>query len=125
MLTVQALYVQALQEANAKGVIRDIVDALTSDQIITVSMMVERFGRTAPATSSAIQRLVELGILTGPFGSYARQYVASDILRAVMSPVGRVPSPSEPLLKDQDGTSQSDSSPYEQVDVQLDIPLND
>ena len=103
MLAVQARYVQILQDSNAKGVIRDIVDALVSDQVITVSMMCERFGKTPPAVSAAIGKLVELGILSGPFGSYGRQYVADDIFTAVTAPVGRVPDREAPLRRDGDG----------------------
>jgi Fic family protein len=97
MLAVQSRYVQIVQDANVRGVIRDIVDALVSDQVITVSMMSDRYGRTAPAVSSAIQRLVDLGILSGPFGTYGRQYVADDIYDAVTAPVGRVPERDAPL----------------------------
>jgi Fic family protein len=103
MLAVQARYVQILQEAGAKGVIRDIVDVLVSDQVITVSMMVERFSKTAPAVSAAINRLIELGILSGPFGTYGRQYVASDIFDVVIAPVGRVPERDAPLRRERDG----------------------
>jgi len=69
MLAVQAQYVQILQEAGARGVIRDIVDALIGDQVINVSMMSDRFGRTPQAVSPALQRLVELGILSGPYAT--------------------------------------------------------
>ena len=100
MLAVQARYVQVLQENNARGVIRDIVDALVSDQVITVSMMVDRCGKTAPAVSAAIQKLVELGILTGPFGTYGRQYLADDIWRVVTARVGHVPDRDAPIRRD-------------------------
>lgn len=100
MLAVQSRYVQILQDANARGVIRDIVDALISDQVITISMMVDRFNKTPPAVSSAMSKLVELGILSGPFGNYGRQYVADDIFTAVTAPVGRVPDRDAPLRRD-------------------------
>lgn len=97
MLYVQARYVQLLQDANARGVIRDIVDALVSDQVITVSMMSERFGRTPQAVAPAISKLIDLGILSGPYGNYGRQYIADDIFLAVTAPVGRVPDRDTPL----------------------------
>lgn len=97
MLAVQSRYVQILQDANARGVIRDIVDALISDQVITVAMMSERFGKTPQAVSPAIAKLIELGILSGPYGTYGRQYIADDIFLAVTSPVGRVPDRDTPL----------------------------
>lgn len=102
MLSVKARYVELLQEAGAKGVIRDIVDALIGDQVITVSMMASRFNRTPTATGSAVQRLLELGILAGPFGSYARQYIAQDIFLAITAPAGRVPAPDEPLAAERE-----------------------
>ncbi|MFF2389128.1 Fic family protein [Agromyces sp. NPDC058104] len=100
MLAVQARYVQVLQDAGARGVIRDIVDALIADQVINVSMMSERFGRTPQAVSPAILKLVELGILSGPYGTYGRQYIADDIFLAVTAPPGRVPQPDEPLQRE-------------------------
>lgn len=100
MLAVQGQYVQILQEAGARGVIRDIVDALISDQVINVSMMSDRFGRTPQAVSPAIQKLIELGILSGPYGNYGRQYIADDIFLAVTAPPGRVPLRDEPLRRE-------------------------
>lgn len=100
MLAVQSRYVQILQEAGARGVIRDIVDALIGDQVITVSMMSERFGRTPQAVSPAMQKLVELKILSGPYGTYGRQYIADDIFLAVTAAPGRVPERQEPLRAD-------------------------
>jgi Fic family protein len=104
MLAVQSRYVALLQEAGARGLVRDIVDTLIGDQVITVSMMTSRFGRTPTATGSAIQKLVELGILTGPFGSYGRQYIAQDIYQAIIAPAGRVPAPSDALIVEQEPT---------------------
>lgn len=97
MLFVHARYVQILQDSNSRGVIRDIVDALVSDQVVTVSMMSDRFGRTPQAVAPAIQKLVDLGILSGPYGNYGRQYIADDIFVAVTAPVGRVPDRERPL----------------------------
>lgn len=100
MLAVQLRYVQILQDENAKGVIRDIVDALVADQVITVPMMCERFGKTPPAVSQALQKLVDYGILVGPFGTYGRQYLAEDMFAAVTAPVGRVPARDAPIRRD-------------------------
>jgi Fic family protein len=111
MLAVQARYVQKIQDANARGVIRDIVDALISDQVITISMMCERFSKTPPAVSAAIQRLVELGVLSGPYGNYGRQYIADDIWRAVTAPVGRVPNSDAPLLRESGASGPVGNTP--------------
>jgi hypothetical protein len=100
LLAVQARYVQKLQEVNAKGVIRDIADALISDPSITVPMMSERFQKTPAAVSAAVQRLIELNILSGPYGTYGRQYVADDVWQTLILPVGSVPERDAPLLGD-------------------------
>jgi hypothetical protein len=100
MLAVQAAYVQILQAAGARGVIRDIADALISDQVITIAMMSERFGKTPQAVAPAMQKLVDLGILSGPYGSYGRQYIADDVFLAVTAPPGRVPARDDPLQHD-------------------------
>ncbi len=100
LLAVQGRYVRALQESGAKGVIRDIADALVGDPVITVPMMVARFGKTAPAVSAAVQKLVQMRILAGPFGNYGRQFLAEDVWRAIVAPVGSVLQPEAPLLMD-------------------------
>lgn len=104
MLAVNARHVEILHDAGARGVIREIVDALVSDQVITVPMMSERFHRTAPAVGAAIRRLLELRILSGPYGTYGRQYVADDLWRVVTAPVGAVPDRDAPLLHEPSGT---------------------
>jgi DNA-binding Lrp family transcriptional regulator len=68
--------------------------------VINVSLMSERFGRTPQAVSPAVQKLVELGILSGPYGNYGRQYIADDIFLAVTAPPGRIPLRDEPLRRD-------------------------
>lgn len=100
LLAVQGRYVRALQESGAKGVIRDIADALVGDPVITVPMMVARFAKTAPAVNAAVQKLVEMRVLTGPFGNYGRQFLAEDVWRTILAPVGSVPAPDAPLLMD-------------------------
>ncbi|WP_200811382.1 Fic family protein [Plantibacter flavus] len=100
MLAVQAAYVQILQVAGARGVIRDIADTLISDQVITIAMMSERFGKTPQAVAPAMQKLVDLGILSGPYGTYGRQYIADDVFLAVTAPPGRVPARDDPLQHD-------------------------
>lgn len=97
ILAVQNRYVHIVQEAGGRGVIRDIVDALAGDPIVTVSLLVRRFGKTPPAISTAINKLVDLHILTGPIGTYNRQYLARDIWTAVVAGVGSVPDRDAPL----------------------------
>ncbi len=41
---------------------------------------------------------MEWGILTGPVGTYNRQFFAADVIQAVSAGVGAVPSRDEPLI---------------------------
>lgn len=97
ILAVQNRYTRVLQESGTRGVIRDIADALVGDPVITVPMMAARFGKSAPAINTAIQRLVELGILRGPYGTYGRQFIADDVWSTITAPVGAVPPAGAPL----------------------------
>jgi Fic family protein len=97
LLAVQSRYARILLESNLRGVIRDIADALVGDPVITVSMMASRFEKTSPAIASAIQKLIDLGILLGPFGTYGRQYMAQDVWRAITAAPGAVPAHDAPL----------------------------
>lgn len=97
LIEVQRRYVQLVQDAHVKGVIRDIVDILIGDPIVSVPMLARRFDRTAPAVNAAVTRLIELGVLDGPYGTYKRQFIAVDMLEAVTVPVGRVPDRDAPL----------------------------
>ena len=98
ILSVQNTYVQMVQEAGGRGLIRDIVDILSGDPIVTVPVLTKRFEKTSPAVSNAINRLVELGILSGPIGSYNRQFLARDIWLAITAPVGSVSDRDAPLM---------------------------
>jgi Fic family protein len=99
LIEVQRRYVQLVQEANGKGVIRDIVDILIGDPVVSVPMLTRRFDRTAPAVSAAVTRLVDLGVLYGPYGTYNRQFIALDMWEAVTLPVGRVPDRDAPIRR--------------------------
>ena len=97
ILAVQARYIQIVQAAGGRGIVRDLVDALIGDPIVTVPMLTRMYERTSPAVGAAISKLVEWKILDGPFGTYNRQYIATDVWRAVTAPVGSVLDPDEPL----------------------------
>lgn len=97
LLALQQRYVALLQASNIKGLARDIADALIGDPIVTVPRLVRTFGKTAPSTSQAVMRLVDLGILDGPFGTYNRIFVARDVMEAISAPMGGVPDADEPL----------------------------
>ncbi|MCL2464762.1 MAG: Fic family protein, partial [Micrococcales bacterium] len=97
LLAIQQRYVEILQAADVKGLARDIAEALIGDPIITVPQMVRTFGKSAPSTNHAVKRLVELGILAGPVGTYNRTFWANDVIRAISAPIGAVPGPGESL----------------------------
>lgn len=93
MLAVQNRYIQKLQETSARGIIRDVVDVLIGDPVVTVPMLTARLERTPQAISTAVGKLVEMRVLSQPIGNYNRQYVAIDMWRAVTAPVGSVADP--------------------------------
>lgn len=98
LLSVQRRYVEVLQEAGSKGVIRDIADILIGDPLVTVPMLTRRFGKAAPTVNAALERLVSLGILSGPIGTYNRRFIARDIWAAVTAPPGAVAERNAPLI---------------------------
>lgn len=100
MLEVQKLYVARIQDAGLTGVIRDISEVLVGQPIVTSSRLAKHFGKSAPAINSALEKLVALGILDGPFGTYNRQFIATDIWNVINAPVGRVPSRGASLLRE-------------------------
>lgn len=97
LLAVQQRYVALLQDANIKGLARDIAEALIGEPIVTVPRLVRMFGKTAPSTNQAVMKLVALRVLDGPIGNYNRAFVARDVLRAISAPMGGVPMAEEPL----------------------------
>jgi Fic family protein len=90
LLAVQNRYIQRSQEHGAHGIIRDIVDLLIGDPVVSIPLLTRRLERTPQAISTAVGRLVELRILSSPVGNYNRQYIATDMWRAVTAPVGSV-----------------------------------
>ncbi|HEY3546059.1 MAG TPA: Fic/DOC family N-terminal domain-containing protein [Propionicimonas sp.] len=99
LLALQQRYVALLQSANIKGLARDIAEALIGEPIVTVPRLVRIFGKTAPSTNQAVKKLVDLGILDEPIGTYNRAFVARDVFQALSAPIGGVPSADEPLSR--------------------------
>ncbi len=86
MLDAQRDYVQRLQDSNYRGgMARDIVEILIESPIVRVPVLARRFGKSAQGVEVAVKKLTSLGILHGPYGSYGRFYVATDIHRAITS----------------------------------------
>ncbi len=97
LLSVQHGYVSRVQAASYKGLVRDIAETLIGEPVVTVPRLIKAFGKSSPSTNQAVMKLVDLGILDGPYGSYNRTFVAGDVFRAISAPMGAVPSPDEPL----------------------------
>ncbi len=98
LLAVQRRYMTLLQDAGARGVIRDIAELLIGNPWITVPSVAATLRKTQPAVNTAVLKLVELGILTGPVGRYGRQFRALDVWETLSAPMGRVRDPGDPLL---------------------------
>lgn len=97
LLEIHNKFVVLLRDHSARGVIRDIVDELVASPVVTVSALVGKLGKTAPAISAALDKLVDLKIVGNPQSAYGRRYVAKDVLVTVLAPVGSVPAPGSPL----------------------------
>ena len=98
MLAVKEKYHELLHANGVRGVIRDIADGFVSDQIVTIPMLARRYSRTPQAISAAVQNLVDLGILAGPYGTYNRRFVSMDMLLALTALSGDIPTRDEPLM---------------------------
>lgn len=91
LLSIQRDYVTRLKTANVRGgLARDIVDSLIGSPIVTVPNLARRFGKTPQGVELAVQKLVALGILDGPRGSYNRHFVAAEVLSALSGRTGSV-----------------------------------
>jgi Fic family protein len=83
------------------GLARDIIDFLPGFPVITAPYVTRTTGKTTQAAGLALKRLVGLGILKGPYGTYEKRYIATDIWAALVAPVGHVPVPGDPLASTQ------------------------
>lgn len=84
--TAQRGYIDRVVQSGARGgTVRDIAEMLIENPWVTVPLLAARVGKTQQAVNTAVRRLVELGILRGPFGNYNRMFYAPevwDIIRA-------------------------------------------
>jgi len=86
LLDTQEAFHERVRSARLTGVIRDIVDALMGTPYVTISSLAESVGKTYQATSNAVARLVELGILEEATGrNQYRVYRAPDVLNVLTS----------------------------------------
>ena len=104
LLAIRQRFVAILQEVGARGVVRDIAELLIGSPWVTVPFLATTLGKTHPAVNTAVMRLVELGVLSGPIGTYNRQFVAGDVWETLAAPMGRVREPDEPIIRDRPRT---------------------
>lgn len=109
LLAVQQRYTAVLQEAGARGVIRDIAERLIGSPWVTVPRLASHLDKTHPAVNAAVLRLVDLGILAGPFGSYNRQFAAFDVWETLSAPIGRVRDPGDPIRRERPELGDDDA----------------
>lgn len=105
LLSIQRQYVSALQQVGARGLIRDIAELLIGNAWVTVPRLATTLAKTHPAVNTAVTKLVDLGILTGPIGSYNRQFIAEDVWETLSAPIGRVRAPSDPIRRERSSDS--------------------
>lgn len=75
---------QTLNDRHWSGAVSNLLDDLVDWPVITSPSVQEKYGVSAPTAKSAIDRLVEIGVLTETTGgSYLRRYAAPAVIAAV------------------------------------------
>ncbi len=83
MLAAHREYNDSIKQAGLGVVAREIIDVLLEQPIITASELIARTGRSTGAIYGQVKKLVEIGVLRGPIGTYNRLYVAEAIWDAI------------------------------------------
>lgn len=82
LLTWRSKTIETLRSSNHKGLILEIVEGLVSQPTLNVTSVVSSSGKTTAAANTAVNRLVDAGVLvevTG--GKYNRIFQAEDVIR--------------------------------------------
>jgi Fic family protein len=86
LLDAQARFHDTVKDAGLRGAIRDIVDVLIGNPYVTISTLADAVGKTYQATSNAVMRLVDLGILVESTGrSQNRIFRAPAVVSILLS----------------------------------------
>lgn len=85
LLDAQLRYQDLVRDSGAKGVIRDIVDTLIGTPYVTIRSLANTTGKTYQAVSTAVGKLVELGVLQEISSPGPRVFRATDIVRITTS----------------------------------------
>ena len=89
LLALQHRFHDQIREAGARGVIRDIVDVLIGSPYVTIPSLTAATGKTYPAVKSAVEKLMEMGILDERPNTTPRMFRAADIVRVTSRPPTR------------------------------------
>jgi Fic family protein len=81
LLAVQAGYRKQLQDANVRGLARDIADLLIRDPYVTIPHLAKETGKTYQAVSNAVARLQEINVLEAVTGTNPKMFRAPEVLR--------------------------------------------
>lgn len=86
LLTWRSKTIETLRSSNHKGLILEIVEGLVSQPTLNVTSVVSSSGKTTAAANTAVNRLVDAGVLvevTG--GKYNRIFQAEDVIRILFN----------------------------------------
>lgn len=84
LLEVQDGYRLQLQEANIRGLARDIADLLIRDPYVTIPYLAKETGKTYQAVSNAVAKLQEIKVLEPVVGMTPKMFRAGEVLRITL-----------------------------------------
>jgi len=87
LLELQKLYHETVRNAGGRGLIIELVDLLIGRPYLTIPQAATRSGKTYPAVKTAINRIMEFGILAEVTGkSYGRTDTAGSVMAIYSAP---------------------------------------
>jgi Fic family protein len=87
LLRLQEQYLSLVRASATQGVVRDIAESLIAYPYLDVPATVRRTGRTSQAILTAMNKLLELGVLAErPPAGRRRRFVALDVVRVLSAP---------------------------------------
>lgn len=84
LLDVQERYRRRLQEANVRGLARDIADLLIRDPYVTIPYLAKTTGKTYQAVSNAVGKLQQHHVLEPVPGAAPKMFRAAEVLRITL-----------------------------------------
>lgn len=89
LIELQSRYHETIRNAGARGLIRDIADFVIGNPYVTIPNLAVATGKTYQGVSTAVRRLVELGILEQLKAGGVMAFRAPEVVRIVSSPAMR------------------------------------